>query len=102
MERQQATAALETLGDLAELALRKTLAGNPSLESRRRVELLLEKVEKTPSTPPQLRVLRALAVLEWMNNPQAREVLAALAKGAPEARQTRLAQEALDRTNRDR
>jgi WD40 repeat protein len=96
-ERQQANAALEALGDLAELALRKTLAGNPSLECRRRVELLLERVEKAPAAPEQLRILRALAVLEWMQDPEARQVLAAVAKGAPEARQTRLAQEALDR-----
>jgi WD40 repeat protein len=100
LERQQAAAALEELADLAELALRKTLAGNPSLECRRRVELLLQRIEKTPTVGPQLRVLRALAVLEWMSNPQAREVLAAIAKGAPQARQTRLAQDALDRLAR--
>jgi WD40 repeat protein len=96
-ERQQATVALEELGELAEPALRQTLAGNPSLECRRRIEVLLEKVEKAPATPAQMRVLRALAVLERIATPEAREALQTLARGAPEARQTRLAQDALER-----
>jgi WD40 repeat protein len=96
-DRQEATKALEVLGDQAEFALRKSLAGNPSLECQRRIVLLLEKVQSVPATASELRVQRSLAILEWINNHESRRLLAALANGAPEARQTRLAQEAMNR-----
>ena len=96
-DRQEATRALEALGDQAELVLRKSLTGNLSLECRRRMELLLEKVEAAPMKPSDLRLHRSLAILEWINNHESRQLLAALASGAPEARQTRMAQEAMTR-----
>ena len=90
--------ALERLGEDAESSLRRALADKPSLESRRRVERLLERLVIAPvNDPARLRELRAVEVLEHINTVEARRVLAALAKGTPEARLTREAQASLDR-----
>jgi WD40 repeat protein len=99
-ERQQAMLALEGLGELAEPALRTALEANPSLELRRRLELLLAKIETTPPTPEQLRQWRAVAALEWIGDDGARAVLEKLAGGAPESRLTREAAAALERLQR--
>jgi WD40 repeat protein len=96
-ERQKANAELEDYGDLAEGALRKKLQEKLSLEMKRRVELLLAKVEVVPPAPAQLRLWRAVLALELMGTEEARSLLESLAKGAPEARQTREAAAALER-----
>lgn len=95
--RQKAAVALEEMGEDAGAALRAALAGNPSLESRRRLEGLLRKVEDTPASPERLRPLRAVTVLEWAGTPAARQALEVLARGAPEARPTRDVRNALNR-----
>jgi RNA polymerase sigma factor (sigma-70 family) len=92
--REKVTGELEELGDSAEPALQKTLAGNPPLEVRRRVEQLLRKLE---SSPQFLQKLRAVEVLEHIATPEARELLRSLAKGAPEARVTQEAKASLER-----
>jgi RNA polymerase sigma factor (sigma-70 family) len=95
-EREKAMDALKELGDLAEPALRRVLAERPALELRRRAETLLGRL--TPVTSPELlRALRAVEVLEQLATPEARELLRSLAGGAPEGRQTRAAQAALQR-----
>jgi hypothetical protein len=91
--RERAARDLEQLGEAAEGALRTVLAGRPSPEVRRRVRQLLEKLEG----PEVLRRARALEVLEQIDTPEARRLLAALAKGAPEARLTQEAKGALAR-----
>jgi RNA polymerase sigma factor (sigma-70 family) len=93
--REKATVALTELGDLAEPALRRVLADRPSLELRRRAEAVLAKI--APVSAPQLRGLRAVEVLELLATAQARDLLATLARGAPEGRLTRAATAALDR-----
>jgi WD40 repeat protein len=95
--RQQAVRELEKLGDLAESALRAALEGEPSLELRRRVEALLEKLEAPVTSPEALRALRAVEALERAGTAEARAVLARLAGGAPSARLTRDAQAAQKR-----
>jgi WD40 repeat protein len=62
--REKASSELARLGELAEPFLRKTLEERPSLEVRRRVELLLVKLDKATLSPEQLRTLRAFEVLE--------------------------------------
>jgi WD40 repeat protein len=94
-ERQRATQALEEHAELAEGALRQSLAGKPTLECRRRVELLLEKLERGFLSPAQLRTRRAIAVLEGLGGPEARTVLEALAAGAAESGVTQEARAAL-------
>jgi WD40 repeat protein len=96
-ERQMAFTELEKFGEVAELALRQALAKNPSLEYRRRAELLLAPLERAAPTPDRLRLFRAVAALEWIGTAEARQVLQALANGAPEARLTQHARAALQR-----
>jgi WD40 repeat protein len=92
--REKATADLEKAGEAAEGALRKCMAGKPPLEARRRVERLLAKLEPSPES---LRAYRALAVLEQAGTAEARRILEALAKGAPQARFTEDARASLAR-----
>jgi hypothetical protein len=95
--REKATAELEELGDLAEGALRRLVAGGPSAEAARRAEELLDKLRGGPASGEVLRALRAVEVLEYAGTPQARELLRALAGGAADARLTRQAKAALAR-----
>ena len=95
--RQQATAALEKLGELAEAALRKALKETSSPEVHKRVEALLTRIEGPTQAPETLRALRVVEVLEHIGTPEARKLLQQLAGGAPEARLTRDARGALER-----
>jgi WD40 repeat protein len=95
--RQEASEELAKLAELAEPALRKALEGRPSPEVRSRVERLLEQLEQPVPVSERLQELRAIAVLEYLATPGARELLAALSQGEPHARQTREAKAALER-----
>jgi RNA polymerase sigma factor (sigma-70 family) len=97
--REKATSELEKLGPAALDAMRKALDGKPALETRRRLEPLVEKLqrEQWPTSGKRLRTWRALEVLERAGTSEAKEVLAALANGAPGARQTGEAEAALER-----
>jgi hypothetical protein len=95
--RERATAELLQLGKQAAPALDKALAANPPLESRRRLEELRGKVAGMVLYGEDLRAFRAVEVLERMGTPEARQVLNALAGGAPEAPLTRNARAALQR-----
>jgi hypothetical protein len=95
--RQKATDELEKLGELAVPALNKLLADPPSLESRRRAEQLLEKVRAQTLSADQLRLVRAVEVLERVGGAEVRRVLEGLAKGAEGALPTREARAALYR-----
>jgi WD40 repeat protein len=80
--RERATKELEELGEAASPALRKALAGQPTVEARRRLEELLEKVSARELPPERLRSVRALRVLEDLDNPDTRKLLKELAGGA--------------------
>jgi dipeptidyl aminopeptidase/acylaminoacyl peptidase len=95
--RKKATRELEQLGEAAEPALRKALAGQPSLELLRRAERLLEKLDGTAPTSDRLRALRGTAVLEHIGTPEARRLLTELAQGMPDARLTQEARASLQR-----
>jgi hypothetical protein len=97
--RQKAARELEKLGAAAESALRQALAGNPSLETRRRLEKLVDQLDFA-KTPGQLRLLRAVEVLEDIGTVEARQMLAGLAKGAPHTRLTEEAKASLERLDR--
>jgi hypothetical protein len=98
--REKARLGLEAQGELAETALRRVLAGNPGLEVQRRVEGVLDKLDREPPLPEQLRLLRAVTALERAGTKEARQLLELLASGAPQARVTQDAQAALERLAR--
>jgi WD40 repeat protein len=98
--REQARKELEALGEKAAGALRSALSKKPSLEVHRRIKALLAKWRGVVSQPETLRALRAVAVLEDVGTPQARQILQALARGEPEARLTQAAKASLERLAR--
>jgi WD40 repeat protein len=98
--RMRATQLLEKLGEVSESELRKRLADNPPLEVRQRVEQLLGKLMGPVTDPDRLRAQRGVEILEHIGTPAAKIALEALAKGAPEARLTQEAKEALARLGR--
>lgn len=95
--RQKATVKLAQVGALAETYLHKAQQGKISQEFRRRIELLVQKIDRTAPSSSDLQMVRALTVLERQATPAAREVVAVVAGGALEARLTQQAQAALER-----
>jgi WD40 repeat protein len=91
-QREKASQALADLGTAVETTLREALDKARSQEVRRRLEQVLEGQQKE-----HRRLGRALEVLEMIQTPAARGLLADLAKGAGDSRLTREARMALDR-----
>jgi RNA polymerase sigma factor (sigma-70 family) len=98
--REKASGELEKIGETATAALRKALEGTPSAELRIRATHLLDGFAGKGQSAEVLRTDRALEVLEHIGGPEARALLEALAKGAPEATQTQRAKETLERLPR--
>jgi hypothetical protein len=92
--REQATRALAQAGDAVKTALERARATKSTLEVQRRLDALLAKLHPSLAS---LRTHRALAVLEQIGNADARHLLARLATGSPDARQTREARQSLER-----
>ncbi|HEY7424698.1 MAG TPA: sigma-70 family RNA polymerase sigma factor [Gemmataceae bacterium] len=100
--RDAAVKRLTELGELAETTLREALQRKPTLEVRRRIESLLAAPRQLPSAEER-RHLRAVRILESIGTPEARQVLETLGEGAPDARLTKAAKDALRRlTHRSR
>jgi RNA polymerase sigma factor (sigma-70 family) len=97
--REAAEKELARRGSAVEPALREALAGNPSLELRRRIQSLLAAL-RSKDSPEALRIGRALQALEQIGTPKARQLLEALAGGASAARLTREAKASLIRLSR--
>jgi WD40 repeat protein len=95
--RDKAFKELENLGELAEPALKKALKNNPELETKRRIELLLNRLAETVRSPEKVRMIRAVEVLEMLGTAEARGLLQRLAAGFPPHRLTQEAQETLQR-----
>ncbi len=95
--RQEAMAKLLKVGQQAVAPLMKLLASGPQLETRRRMEDLVDRLTSSTLTPEQLRIVRAVDVLERIGTPEARRLLKALAAGGPGELPTREAQAALER-----
>jgi hypothetical protein len=98
--REKAQLALNDLGDDAGPALRRALAGKPTLELRRRAELLLAQLNQPAAAVKRLQLQRAVAAFEYADTKEARQLLERLAAGAPEARLTQLARMSLERLAR--
>jgi hypothetical protein len=101
-EREAATRKLHELGDLAEPTIRRILARDPPLESRRRLTGLLEELDEPDVLIGRQRPLRAIEVLEFLATEEARGVLAAIANEAPSTRVARDAKDSLARLARRR
>jgi WD40 repeat protein len=98
--RQQAAASLVIAGEQVVPALRAVLASQPTIETRKRAEDLLDKLTGDTLTAEQLRLVRAVETLERMGTPEARRLLRTLAGGAPGALATQQAEAALARMAR--
>jgi hypothetical protein len=92
-ERKAATDELKRLGDAAEVGVRKALRDDLPLESRRRLELILNELKGGE----RLRALRAVEILERIGDTDARALVSRLAGGAPGAWLTEEAQRTLRR-----
>jgi len=99
--RELAMRDLRLLGERAEPALKKGLAGNPSVEARRRIVDLLDALVRTQVTPEELQAIRGVEILERIGTADARACLTALAKGDPFARSTHEAAATLKRMGKD-
>jgi WD40 repeat protein len=103
--REAAMKQLREIGAVAEAHLRDALERNPPLEVQRRLRVLVDAFPPPAAGRRQpgllvgepLRTVRAIQVLERIGTPAAREVLRSLARGEPEARETREAKAALER-----
>jgi hypothetical protein len=104
--REKAQKELEMLGKIAEPAVRQALARGPSLEVRRRLERLLEKLKGPVTDRDILQRCRAIEILEHIGTSTpgadatqlaAMDLLKKLAGGAPEARLTEEAKASLQR-----
>jgi uncharacterized protein with WD repeat len=95
--RDRAAEALRQLGRPAAAALREAREKSASAEVRRRGGNLLAELEESGTPPEELRALRAVEVLEWLDTPEARRLLAQWAGGERGAVLTRAAAAALER-----
>ncbi len=95
--RQHATRQLEAQGDRVETALRLASKSQISLEARCRVDDLLAKLDAAELTPQQLRVERAVAVLERLGTADARLSLSRLTDSSLDRHIRTQAQAAIDR-----
>jgi WD40 repeat protein len=95
--REKASKELEGMGEFAAMALEKALENNPGLEVRQRLEQVLAHIEEVDGTGELLAALRSIALLERIGTPAARKLLQSFADGAPQARRTLAAREALER-----
>lgn len=98
--REAAQRDIARAGELVEPALRHALEATADPEVKRRLTELLDRSSRPETRPEQLRDLRAVEVVERVGNAEARRLLRALTKGAPEARLTREAAAALGRLER--
>jgi hypothetical protein len=94
--RDKAMRALEELGEKALAALHEARAQG-TLEQVRRIDLVVERIQKQTLSGARLQTLRGVEVLERIGSTEARRLLRELAGGTVAARLTREAAAALRR-----
>jgi hypothetical protein len=99
--REKAIKELEIFADMAVRGLQALRKDPPSEEVRRRVAVLLKKLEGARPSPRTIRAIRAVEVLEKIATGEARRHLGVLSCGVPEARLTQDAKAALNRIAAD-
>jgi RNA polymerase sigma factor (sigma-70 family) len=95
--REEATAELEKVAEVAEPALQQALKDRPGPEARRRIERVLLTAEQQRLAPERQQALRGIEVLVRIGNAEARQVLETLARGAPGSSLTQEAKAGLAR-----
>lgn len=100
--RRGAARDLEAIGGEAVRAVRTAAEKSASPEVRKAAAEILNKLEGPATKPDDLRVLRAVEVLEAVATPDARAVLAKWAAGPPDHRQTTEAAAAVARLKANR
>jgi WD40 repeat protein len=98
--RTRAMARLSSMGRFIEPRLREELNRKPSLEVRRRLEEILAVVTGDRQPVAEVRVLRALEVLEMVATDAAKELLKELAGGAASCELTIEAKGVLERLSK--
>jgi WD40 repeat protein len=98
--RDAAFKELKKLGIRAESVLRQALPAKLPIEVRKRIDLLLEGLNRQSLPKGWLQEIRGVQVLERIGSPEARQLLETLAKGATLAQQTQDARAALQRLKR--
>ena len=99
--REKARKELEQLGDRARGVLEAALKTKPALETHRRIERLLERLDPPVADSETIRGLRAIAPFSrTLRSAESKKLLVALAGGMAEARWTREAKAALERLAR--
>jgi hypothetical protein len=96
--RERASAELERLGESAKPALRRALTGAVSAEVRRRLKIVLDRLEVWSGE--RLRTERALEALERIGTTEAQAVLAKLALESSDTRTGTAAHDTLQRMER--
>lgn len=95
--RNRANATLQKLGTAVEPDLRESVARAPDVETKRRIEELLDRIASQQLTTEELRDSRAVEVLEAIGTAEARTVLTRWSGGHPGAVLTRESRTALTR-----
>lgn len=95
--RNRANATLQKLGTAVEPDLRESVARAPDVETKRRIEELLDRIAAQQLTTEELRDLRAVEVIEAIGTAEARTVLTRWSGGHPGAVLTRESRTALSR-----
>jgi hypothetical protein len=95
--REKANQELEKAVETVESELRKAQGEQPAPEIRQRLERVLEKLQDPAKVRERLRLVRANEVLEKIGTEEARQVLKAIAHGAPDAALTKDSRAALER-----
>jgi WD40 repeat protein len=95
--RSSASKQLMEIGEQVEPHIRKYLLESPSTEGKRRAHAVLKDLAKERYTLDfeLIRKLRAIQVLRWIGSKSSRDLLAALAGGAPDATLTKHARDAI-------
>jgi hypothetical protein len=97
--REAASKELEACGEAILPELQHEMSSENSVEKNRRLQSLLDSLAPSASAEGA-RWVRAITALAWANTAEAKQLLEALAEGAPEARLTREAKAALERLAR--
>jgi hypothetical protein len=100
--REGAIMQLASLGRFAHPELQEAFRNTKSLQVQRSAGTLLKLMTSEGSPTENLRVSRAVMLLEWLGSEEARELLQQLAKGEPLSPLSIQAREALPRLSRQR